>query len=442
MSDLDPEKREDEIYSMIMRENISFDDSPRKFNAKEKKIKDFMKKGPFNANKKYGMYKDTILIAALNNHLPNVALKILLDGKNVEVTHINAEGDYPLILACKFKYKDLIIELLKRENNPCQPDIDGETPLMALVSDVTMINIVKLIIDKDVCDGTDYKKEMVRILEVGNFEAFKILVDVPELSLNSYVYGNDSKLTLLEYIFISDLGSDYSENHRYAQELLNQTKFGCNPLHINRAHGVSALLFAVGDTGSDINLCIHNIKELLKYAEEEGDTKYVDFKSQTGHTAFDLIFHNAFTDGGRIDIRILKLFIDYYYKNKPNSKSFLRNIPIMCNVPVLFEALKNLYPADVRELLDNACIDVIAARATLTRPRTPTPEIPLGKRSSSKRSAEKLDDAEEIPIVNALTPVSPLPLWAQVDDPHEIGVRIPKPYSPRRGGKKTRKTRK
>ena len=39
MSDLDPEKREDEIYSMIMRENISFDDSPRKFNAKEKKLK-------------------------------------------------------------------------------------------------------------------------------------------------------------------------------------------------------------------------------------------------------------------------------------------------------------------------------------------------------------------------------------------------------------------
>ena len=115
----------------------------------------------------------------------------------------------------------------------------------------------------------------------------------------------------------------------------------------------------------------------------------------------------------------------------------------MCNVPALFEALKNLYPADVRDLLDNACQDVIAARATLVRPLTPTPEIPLGKRSSSKRSSsKKLEDAEEIPMVNALTPVSPLPLWAQVDDPHAVGVRMPKPYSPRRGGKKTRKTRK
>jgi hypothetical protein len=118
----------------------------------------------------------------------------------------------------------------------------------------------------------------------------------------------------------------------------------------------------------------------------------------------------------------------------------------MCNEPALFEALKNLYPASVKDLLDSACQDVIAARATLVRPHTPTPEIPVGKRSSSKRtgkkSAEKLEDAEEIPIVNALTPVSPLPLWAQVDDPHEVGVRMPKPYSPRRGGKKTRKNRK
>jgi ankyrin repeat protein len=176
------------------------------------------------------MFNDTILIAALNNHLPNVALKILLNGRNVDVSDINAEGDYPLILACKFKYTDLIIELLKRKNNPCQPDIDGETPLMCAVSDVNMNNIVKLLIDKNVCDGSNYKKEMMRILEVGNFEAFKMLLDVPDLGLDSYVYGNDSKLTLLEYIFISDLGSDYSENHRYAQELLKKTNFGCNPL--------------------------------------------------------------------------------------------------------------------------------------------------------------------------------------------------------------------
>ena len=431
------------LYDMMMEYS-----KRRRRPIDKKRIDDQISMGFFYTDRTYGMFNDTLLTTALNEDLEDAALALAKNGKKANIGHINAEGNYALLLACKKKYKDVVKELLKHKGNPCTPNSEGETPLTYAVSDVDMIDIVKLFIDKEVCDGSDYKKEMVRILEVGNFEAFKLLVDVPELSLNSYVYVNESKLTLLEYIFISDLGPDYSENHRYAQELLKKTKIGFDPLHVNRSHSISALLFAVGETGSDVNPCIYNIKEILKYAEEENNTKYVDFKSQTGHTAFDLIFQNAFSDGGRIDIRILKLFIDYYYKNKPNSKSFLRNIPVMCNEPALFEALKNLYPANVRQLLDNACIDVVAATATLTQPRTPTPEIPVGRRTSSKRSSskksssEKLEDAEEIPIVNALTPVSPLPLWVQVDDPNEVGVRIPKPYSPRRGGKKTRKLKK
>jgi len=435
------ERKSRRLYDMMIEYT-----KRRKRPVDKKRIVEQINMGFLYTDRTYGMFDDTLLTTALNEEIEDAALELAKNGKKANIGHINAEGNYALLLACKKKFKSVITELLKHKGNPCAPNSEGETPLTYAVSDVDMTDVVKLLIDKDLCDGSDYKKEIMRILEVGNFEAFKILLDVPELGLNSYVYGNDSKLTLLEYIFISDLGADYSENHRYAQELLKKTKFGCNPLHINRAHNVSALLFAVGDTGSDINLCIHNIKELLKYAEEEGNTKYVDFKSATGKTAFDLIFHNAYADGGSVDVRILKLFIDYYYKNNPNSKSFLRNIPKMCNEPALFEALKNLYPASVKDLLDSACQDVIAARATLVRPHTPTPEIPVGKRSSSKRSgkksAEKLEDAEEIPIVNALTPVSPLPLWAQVDDPHEVGVRMPKPYSPRRGGKKTRKTRK
>jgi hypothetical protein len=435
------ERKARRLYDMMMEYS-----KRRRRPIDKKRIDEQINMGFFYTDRTYGMFDDTLLTTALNEEIEDAALALAKNGKKANIGHINAEGNYALLLACKKKYKDVVKELLKHKGNPCSPNSEGETPLLYAVSDVDMIDIVKLLIDKEVCDGSDYKKEMVRILEVGNFEAFKLLVDVPELALENYM--NDSKLTLLEYIFISDLGPDYSENHRYAQELLKKIKIGCNPLHINRVHNISALLFAVGDTGSDINACIYNIKEILKYAEEEGNTKYVDFKSPNEGTAFDLIFHNAYADGGSIDIRILKLFIDYYYKNNPNSKFFLRNIPIMCNEPALFEALKILYPANVRELLDNACVDVISARATLTRPRTPTPEIPVGKRSSSKRSSsikkssEKLEDAEEIPIVNALTPVSPLPLWAQVDDPHEVGVRMPKPYSPRRGGKKTRKNNK
>lgn len=440
------ERKGKDLYKMI----IEFK-KRRSRPIDKKRIIDQINFGFFYADRTYGMFNDTLLTAALNEELEEVALELAKLGSRANIGHVNAEGDYALLLACKKKYKDVVFELLKHKGNRCDSNGSGETPLFWAVSDKNMIDVVKRIIKKDLCDG-NYKKEMMRVLEVQNFEAFKELVDVPELALESYVYESETKLTLLEYIFISELGPDYSENHKYAEVLLKTTKIGCNPLHINKTHKVSSLLFAVGDNGSNIELAMRVIKELLKYAQEEKNRQYVDFKSATGLAAFDLIFHNALVEGTPIDIRILKLFIDYYYKNNPGSKVFLRNIPLMCEEKELFTALKKLFPESVKHLLDNACEDIVSAPALLVNPgeKPPSPEIPkgirVGNNSFLMQFVPKMPhakNADEIVIVHPESPVSPLPLWAQVGDPLERGVRQTKREFPTGGRKfKNKKTRK
>ena len=397
-------------------------------------------------DKTYGMFKDTLLTAALNAGLQEVSLELAKRGSRANIKHINQEGDYALLLACKHKYKDVALELLKHPGNPCSPNYNGETPLLLAVSDEDMGDVVKKIVNKGICNTI--KNEMLRILEIGNFKAFEELLNSPELELESYEYKLDTttNLTLLEYIYVTQFTADYSENHKYARALLEKTKIRCNPLHINKTKKISALLFVVGDTGKNIDDCIYVIKKILDFAEEEGNINYVDFKGYHGFSAFDLIFQNALEEGTKIDVRVLKLFIDFYYKNNRDSKVFLRNIPYMCNEPELFKALKKIYPESVKNLLDNACADVIETQAALVNPvvKTPTPEIQMAKRVSRKRKEpdEHLEDAEEIPIVTAISPVSPLPLWAQVGDPLERGIRVAKRYSPTRGGRKTRKNKK
>lgn len=430
------ERKSRRLYDMMMEYS-----KRRRRPIDKKRIVEQINMGFFYTDRSYGMFDDTLLTAALNEEIDDAALELAKNGKKANIGHINAEGNYALLLACKNKYKDVIKELLKHKGNPCSPNSEGETPLTYAVSDEKMIDVVEQLIEKGICKG-NYKKEIMRILEVGNFEAFKQIINIPELNLESYEYDHspDIKLTLLEYIYMVQFGPDYKENHKYARALLEATKTGCHPLHMNRTNKISALMFAVGETGSSADDSIFVIGKLLEYAKKEDNKKYVDFKGQNGFAAFDLIFKNAFNEGETIDIRVLKLFIDYYYKNDPNSKVFQRNIPYMCDDPNLFNALKGLYKADDRILLDNACVDVVSTHATLVQPPTPTPEIQTARRTNSKRKESV--KAEEITFVNALTPVSPLPLWAQVDDPNEVGIRMPKPYSPRRGGKKTRKNRK
>jgi ankyrin repeat protein len=418
-----------------------------------KRINDQIGYGFFYTDKTYGLFKDTILIAALNAGLEEESLKLAKHGSKANIKHINDEGDYALLIACKKKYKDVVFELLKHKGNPCSPNEEGETPLMIAVSEVDMIDVVKAIIKYNECDVNYTNKKgnnaITRILEVGNFEAFKNLLHLPEIELDSYDYGLRSdekiKLTLLEYVYVTNFGSDYSENHKYARKLLDITGMGCNPLHVNTKNKITALMFATGDTGNNVEDSIYNINKILHFAELEKNTKYPDFKNTDGLAAFDLLFRNAIEDGTKIDIRIIKLFLDYYYKNNKFSKVFLRNIPIICNNHELFEALKSLYPESKREILDNACKDIVEARAVLINPviKTPSPEIQVAKRAKYSGKDSPKEIAEEIPIVHAESPVSPFPLWAQVGDPLEPGVRQPKRYSPTRGGKpKNKKTRK
>jgi ankyrin repeat protein len=187
---------------------------------------------------------------------------------------------------------------LKHKGNPFVGNDDGETPLLLSVSDLDMLDVVKALLKNNDCD-VNYKTKdgttaMTRVLEVGNFEAFKLLLNVPELNLESYVYDHspETKLTLLEYIYMVQFGPDYKENHKHARALLEIRKDGCYPLHMNRTNKISALMFAVGETGSSADDSIFVIGKLLEYAEKEDNKKYVDFKGQNGFAAFDLIFKN------------------------------------------------------------------------------------------------------------------------------------------------------
>jgi len=418
-----------------------------------KRINDQIGYGFFNTDKTYGMFKDTILIAALNSGLEEESLELAKHGSKANIKHINEEGDYALLIACKKKYKAVVFELLKHKGNPCSPNEEGETPLMMAVSDVDMIDVVKSLLKNDKCDVNYTNKEgnnaIKRILEVGNFEAFKILIDIPDIELESYSYKSNNgtvvKVTLLEYLLLAVFSFDFSDNFKYARALLETTGTGSHPLHLNTKAKITALMFAIGYSGNNVDDSIYIINKIFHFAESDKNTKYVDFKNTDGLAAFDLLFRNAIEDGTKIDIRVIKLFLDYYYKNNKFSKVFLRNIPIICNNHELFEALKTLYPESEREILDNACKDIVEAHAVLTNPvfKTPSPEIQVAKREKYSGKNSPKETAEEIPIVHAESPVSPFPIWAQVGDPLEPGVRQTKRYSPTRGGKrKNKKTRK
>jgi hypothetical protein len=141
-----------------------------------------------------------------------------------------------------------------------------------------------------------------------------------------------------------------------------------------------------------------------------------------------------------VDARVLKLFVDYYYNNDMNSEVFLRNMNNMCGDKELFNNLKKLYPKSKKHLLDDACSDVVETNVEFVNPilKTPSPGIQTGRRT--RRKSKKRTMADEIHIVNAIERENPLPLWAQVGDTRERGIRQTKRWHV--GGKKDNKKRK
>ena len=151
-----------------------------------------------------------------------------------------------MLLACRKKYKDVIFELLKHQGNPCTPNNIDETPLLLAVADVNMIDVVPALLKH--CDvnyiNNEGKDAMELVFDVGNFEAFKLLLNDPKIELNSYDYeldGHLMRLTLLEYIYVTQFGNDYSENHKHARELLKVKGLDCFPLHIQNERKITAL---------------------------------------------------------------------------------------------------------------------------------------------------------------------------------------------------------
>jgi ankyrin repeat protein len=367
-----------------------------------------------DVKKTNGLFKDNLLTAALNNKMDKVALRLIEFGGKSNIGHINSEENTPLLIA---------------------------------VSDVDMIDVVKALVKSEDCNinhrTTDGVSAMTRILEVGNILAFEELLHVPNLELKNYTYkqglGYQIQLTLLEYILVSYLGGD--DNLQHARLLLEEKGLDCYPLHIiyNDISAVNstALTFAISDYASNVEDALYVIGKLLKFAEKEGDKKYVDCESHEGNAALDLLFEYALQSDSNVDARILKLFIDYYYNNDMNSHVFLRNINNICSDEKLFKELKKLYPKSKKHLLDDACSDVVETHVELVNPvlKTPSPGIQTARRTSSKRKA--ITKADEIPIVNAIERENPLPLWAQVGDTRERGIRQTKRW--RVGGKKTRK---
>jgi len=374
-----------------------------------------------DVKKTKGMFKDNLLTAALNNKMDKVALRLIEFGGKSNLGHINSEENTPLLIA---------------------------------VSDIDMIDVVKALVKSEDCNvnhRTDVgTSAMTRILEVGNIVAFEELLHVPNLELKNYTYnqglGYQIQLTLLEYILVSYLGGD--DNLQHARLLLEEKGMDCDPLHIihNDISGVNstALTFAIGDYASNVEDAIYVIGKLLKFAEEKVDKKYVDCESHEGNAALDLLFEYALQSDSNVDARILKLFTDYYYNNNINSQVFLRNMNNICGDEDLFNELKKLYPKSKKHLLDDACGDLVETHVELVNPvlKTPSPEIQTARRTSSKHR-ERVK-AEEIPIVNAIERENPLPLWAQVGDTRERGIRQTKRWRAggKRKNKKLRKTRK
>jgi len=371
-----------------------------------------------------GMFKDNLLTAALNNKMNKVALRLIEFGGKYNISHINSEENTPLLLA---------------------------------VSDVDMIDVVKALLKKkDDCD-INYKTKdgttaMTRILEVGNFQAFEELLQVTNLELEHYTInldhvGEPIKVTLLEYILSNDLGADFSDNLQHARLLLEEKGMDCHPLHIihnsNNDFKSTALTFSIGDYSSNVDDELYVVGKLLKFAQENGDKNYVNCETYEGNAALDLLFEYALQSDIDVDARILKLFVDYYYNNDISSPVFLRNIDKICSDEKLFKELKKLYPKSKKQILDDACDDIVETHVEFTNPalKTASPEIQTGKRIRSSRSDKKLESAKEIHFVNAIERENPLPLWAQVGDTRDRGIRQTKRW--RIGGKrKNKKTQK
>ena len=374
----------------------------------------------------HGMFQETILTAALNSDLDMLADHILdiTSRENLDVNHANASGETAFLLACKKGYKNIALKIASH-NPKCAPDAEEYTALMYACVNVDMIDVVTYIIKHDLCDVGHVNENgdtaLSLTLEIGNEKALIALLE----SGKSKPDHMDNKTRV--NLFIKTL---LDEDTKSAKLFLEKTGLACNPFIITENNDITALMLSIpGKITNKSEDWIEIIRTLLNLAEKTHNKEYVDIVSAHGPSAFDLIFIYAEDAGTAIDPRVIKPFLDYYYKNDPNSEVFLRNVDNICQDVELYKAVKRLYPSKIlKKIIKNACVFLVETKAhpinVTAKSRSPTLQTGVRTRSSRRftRSRRALQKAEEIPIVHA----EPADTEFNVSDPRERGVRMRK----------------
>jgi ankyrin repeat protein len=382
----------------------------------------------------YGLYKDNLLTAALTNSLESLALKLVKEfGDKINLDQLNDANEYALYIACLKGYKDVSLEILKRGGKNCGPaGEEGFTPFMYACVKTQMIEIVEYMIAHKICDigyaNKNGETALSLVLQVGNDPVLGLLLDSGKSNPGS-ILKDAGNITVLQ--------RELYEGIKIPRLILEKTGIDCNPLYINEKEKFTSLLLAIPtviDKESELDDYIYVVKMILDFAEEKKDINFVDYENEDGYSAFDLLFVYADHRDGEITFPILKLFIDYYYKNNPNSQAFLRNVDRICDDEGLKNTIKRIYSAsEHKDFLNRICNDVIEAPAKLINPREVKQELPVGKRNSTL-SEEGLNEAVEMPIVHAQRMEEDTGF--NVSDPHVRGVFQTKPEY---GGKKTKR---
>lgn len=390
-----------------------------------KEIINFIKENAedLDFKKTHGLFEETLLTEALNADLEKVAERILELGPELfDINHVNNSGETAFLLACKKGYKDIALNIAALKPK-CVPDAESYTALMYTCTNTKMIDVTKYIITHDICDighvNENGDTALSLTLEVGNPAALTLLLD-----------SGKSKPDLLEpntkdiNLFIKTL---LEEDVESANLILEKTGLKCDPLRVTENHSITALMVALprpGEKSTDV--AIEIIRRLLGFAVETKNKGYVDIINGEGYCAFDIIFKYAEQNDEPINPRVVKLFLDYYYKNDPNSPVFLRNIDYICNDIELYKALKRLYPSKAyKRIIKNACREFANAKASVRNAtvKSKNPELQTGRRVRVTRSTTKnLGHAFE--LLEAIR-APPLPEEAgfQVGDPRERGAR-------------------
>jgi hypothetical protein len=259
-------------------------------------------------------------------------------------------------------------------------------------------------------------------LEVGNPAALTLLLDSGKSKpdhVDTKTGANLFMKTLIE------------QDVKTARLVLEKTGLKCDPLRVSKNYKITALMLSIPAPGDDTtDDAIEIIRRLLGFVIEKQDKEYVDVINVEGYSAFDLIFGYSEQNDEPIDPRVVKPFLDYYYKHDQNSQVFLRNVDNICQDTKLYKSLKRLYPSKAsKKIIKNACREFTNTKASIrnTTVKSRSPELQTGRhvRSTARSTSKYLGHAFEL-LEAIRAPPPPEEAGFQVGDPRERGLRMRK----------------